>query len=257
MMHSTMETKNKKESIKLWSIALAIFIWQVAAMIINQRILLASPLSVVNLLWELIQTGDFWVSIGYSFLRIISGFLGGTICAILFAILASKISFIRDLLAPFMVTIRTIPVASFVILALIWFSADNLATLISFLMVLPIIYINVLEGIRNTDKNLLEMAKVFRISKWKQLRYIYLFQVFPYFVSGSKIALGLCWKSGVAAEVIGIPENSIGENLYNAKIFLDTPSLLAWTVVIILTSTLFEKIYLGLLGCFSRFMERS
>ncbi len=238
------QNNRQADKIKPWAVVLMLVIWQALAMVLNQEILLASPTKVLQEILVIVRTGEFWGAIFFSFVRIVSGFLLGTFSAVVLAVFASKYAIIKDALAPFMLTIKSIPVASFVILVLVWFSSQNLAILISFLMVMPIMYTNVLEGIRNTDKNLLEMAKVFEIVRLKKIRYIYFFEVYPFFLSGVKIALGLCWKAGIAAEVIGIPERSIGENLFNAKIFLDTPSLFAWTVVIILISTGFEKCFL-------------
>jgi NitT/TauT family transport system permease protein len=143
-----------------------------------------------------------------------------------------------------MVTIKSIPVASFVVIALIWLSSQNLSSLISFLMVLPIIYTNVLEGIRSVDKKMLEMADVFQMTTRKRMRFIWLPSLKPFLLSAMKISLGLAWKSGVAAELIGIPEGSVGEELYYSKLYLDTESLFAWTVVIVVVSVLFEKLFL-------------
>ena len=123
-------------------------------------------------------------------------------------------------------------------------------------MVLPIIYTNVLDGIGAVDKNLLEMAEVFQVPAGRRLRYIYISQVLPFYRSGCSIALGLCWKSGIAAEVIGIPDHSIGEHLYNAKVYLDTPDLFAWTLVIVLISIAFEKLFLTVLDAAVRYTER-
>ncbi len=252
-----MKTNNNPEKIKLWAVAVLLLIWQITAMVINQRILIVSPLEVIKKLYELFFTSSFWLAITHSFFRITLGFFIGVFSSIIFAILSYKYQFIKDLLAPFILTIKSIPVASFVILALIWFSSKNLAILISFLMVFPILYTNTLEGIFNTDKNLLEMAKVFKMSTLKKIRYIYFFGVYPFFISGVKVALGLSWKSGIAAEVIGIPNNSIGENLFNSKIFLDTASLFAWTMVIVLISTLFEKLFLYLLDKLYKFIQKA
>ncbi len=254
-----MDKKNQltqAEKIKPWAVVLALVIWQIVAVVINQRILIVSPITVVAKLWEIMRTADFWGAVSFSFVRIVGGFLLGLSCGVVLAVAASYFSFVRNFLAPFMLTIKSIPVVSFVILALIWFSSKNLAILISFLMVLPIVYTSTLEGIRHTDKNLLEMAQTFRITKVKKLRYIYFFEVFPFFVSGVKVALGLSWKSGIAAEVIGIPEHSIGENLFNAKIFLDTPSLFAWTIVIVIISALYEKLFLFLLSLLYKRLQR-
>ena len=104
-------------------------------------------------------------------------------------------------------------------------------------------------------KSCWKMAQVFQVADEK-IRYIYLSQVLPFFRSGCCVALGLCWKAGVAAEVIGIPDGSIGEHLYQAKVYLDTPDLFAWTVVIIVISLLFEKVFLGVIDWGVRKLER-
>lgn len=123
-------------------------------------------------------------------------------------------------------------------------------------MVLPVIYANVLGGIEATDQKLLEMAQVFQIPVNRQIRYLYVPQVMPFFQSGCAVALGLCWKAGVAAEVIGMPQGSIGEKLQQAKVYLDTPDLFAWTLVIVLISLSFEKAFLALLRKAVRRSER-
>ena len=123
-------------------------------------------------------------------------------------------------------------------------------------MVLPIVYTNVRDGILETDVKLLEMADVFALSPWKRFRFIYVPEVFPYFQSACSVCLGLAFKSGIAAEVIGIPSGSIGEQLYNAKIYLNTPDLFAWTLVIVLLSLLLEKLILAVLHIGMHYLER-
>ena len=172
------------------------------------------------------------------------------------AALNARLARVEELLAPAMLAIKSIPVASFIILALILFSSRNLAVPISFLIVLPVLYSNVLGGIRAADSQLMEMARVFRIPVGRSIRYVYLPQVMPYFLSACGSALGLCWKSGIAAEVIGMPEGSIGEQLQQAKVYLDTPDLFAWTLVIVLVSLAFERAFLALLRRGARAMER-
>ena len=67
----------------------------------------------------------------------------------------------------------------------------------------------------------------------------------PYFRSAASLALGLCWKAGAAAEVIGLPAGTIGERLYTAKIYLQTPDLFAWTAVILILAAVFERLFLA------------
>lgn len=123
-------------------------------------------------------------------------------------------------------------------------------------MVLPIVYANMLEGIRQTDQKLLEMAKLLRVGAGRRLLYIYLPQLRPYLITACSVALGLSWKAGIAAEVIGIPDGSIGERLYEAKVYLNSADLFAWTVVIIAVSIAFEKLFLWLLRAGYRRLEQ-
>jgi NitT/TauT family transport system permease protein len=244
------------KKIKLWAVIFWLIIWQLISLHINKEILLVSPIKVIVRLGELSTTLLFWKSILFSLLRISSGFFLATLTGIILALLSAKFKLISELLSPLMITIKSVPVVSFIILALIWFSSKNLAVLISFLMVLPIIYTNTLMGINNLDKDLKEMAKVFKIPTLRRIRYIEAPQIMPFFYSGCEIALGLCWKSGIAAEVIGIPKGSIGERLQQAKVYLDTPDLFAWTVVIVVLSFLFERLILTLLKQLQKASER-
>lgn len=233
---------NKKT--KIWAVFLWLFAWEAAARLIGQEILLVSPVTVLRRFFELAWEGEFWRSVMFSFSRIIGGFFLALFLGILLAAAASSCSIIRDLAAPPIAVIKATPVASFIILVLIWVPSRNLSVIISFLMVLPVIYTNILQGIRNTDRQLLEMAGIFRVSRWKRIRYLYVSEVMPFFQTACSVALGLCWKAGVAAEVIGIPDGSIGEKLYEAKIYLETSDLFAWTLTIILLSVCFEKVFL-------------
>lgn len=239
--------KANKE-IHLWAVLFWLAVWQCISAQLNNDILLVSPAKVIIRLGQLMMTALFWKSVLFTLSHIAAGFLAAVGTGCILAVAASRFQGIRALFAPIMLAIKSVPVASFIILALIWFSSKNLSVLISFLMVLPIIYTNMLSGIKSVDRQLLEMAQVFCVPKLRVARYIYLQQILPFFYSACTVSLGLSWKAGVAAEVIGIPKGSVGERLQQAKIYLDTPDLFAWTLVIVVLSLLFEKITLYIIA---------
>lgn len=232
----------KGNKIKAYAVLFWIFVWELVSRYLNQEILLVSPFSVVKRLWELMREGSFYLSLFHSISRILLGFLLAELFAMLCSLGASKSRLLRDILEPMIFTIRAIPVASFIILILVWVPSRRLSTSICFLMAFPILYEAFSVGIRECDGKLLEMARVFRISGVERLRTIWLPALLPYFKAASTTALGLCWKAGIAAEVIGLPGSSIGEMLYNAKVYLDTPDLFAWTLVIVLLSVGFQRL---------------
>lgn len=239
-----------------WAVLVWLLIWQLGAMAMDQQILLVSPIAVLIRLGTLAVEPSFWKAVGFSLLRITGGFFLGAAVGTVLAALSARLRRAEELLAPLLLAIKSIPVASFIILSLILFSSRNLSVLISFLMVLPVLYAGVLGGIRAMDKQMLEMAQVFQIPAPRRVRYVYLPQVLPYFRAACASALGLCWKSGIAAEVIGMPTGSIGERLQQAKIYLDTPDLFAWTLVIVLVSLAFERLFLALLQIATRYLGR-
>jgi NitT/TauT family transport system permease protein len=215
-------------------------------------LLLASPVQAALRLLELLPSTAFWRAVGNSSLRIFGGFLVSCALALLLASLAAGRTWLRDLLAPPVAMVKAVPVASFIILALVWLDAETLSLFISALMVFPPVYLNVLEGLRQTDQKLLELARVYRIPFRRRVWGVYLPQALPYFRSAASLALGLCWKAGVAAEVIGLPAGTIGERLYTAKIYLQTPDLFAWTAVILALSAIFERLFLAAVDSLAR-----
>lgn len=234
---------------RLWPILFWLLAWQGGSMALaaaypSGGLLLASPVRAGLRLLELLPEPLFWRAVGNSSLRILGGFLLSGALAVGLAALAAGRPWLQDLLVPPVAVVKAVPVASFIILALVWLDSRSLSLFISALVVFPPVYLNVLEGIRRTDSRLLELAQVYRIPLRRRLWGIYVLQALPYFRSASSLALGLCWKAGVAAEVIGLPAGTVGERLYTAKIYLQTPDLFAWTTVVLVLAALFEKLFL-------------
>ena len=223
----------------------------------DQSILLVSPVDVALRLTTIWQVEGFASSIWFSFYHIAGGFLLALVSGILLAALSGRFKWIETALWPFMITVKTVPVASFVVICLIWLSAQNLSVFISFLIVLPVVYGNVLQGIKSEDGKMLEVAEVFRMPVLRRILYIHMPQLKPFILSACATALGMSWKAGIAAEIIGTPDGSIGKQLYYAKIYLDTDDLLCWTVIIVIVSVAFEKLFMLALRAAYRRLERS
>ena len=251
-------TKNKTRLFSLTQIFAVIFwliVWFVTSRIINQELILSSPLAVLRKIGEYIKEADFWKTVLYSFTRISAGFLLAILLGTVLAVLTYRYEIVKILLNPLITVIKSVTVASLIILFLVWFQPERLSIIISIFMAFPIIYTNVLKGLQEVDKNLLEMAKIFRITTLKKIVYIYVSQVMPYFESAGTSALGLAWKAGIAAEVIGLPKGSIGESLYESKIYLNTENLFSWTIAIIILGYISEKIFLYIIRyCIAKIM---
>ena len=245
--------KRRERKLKPWAVVFWLFVWQAAAMLLRAlyphgALLLASPLSSLARLLSLAATKTFWQSVGTSAAHIFGGFLLSCALAVMLAALSARFHRAEELLSPLVAVVKAVPVASFIVIAFLWLSARRLSTFIAFLMVFPVLYTNLLQGIRAADRNLLEMADVFRLSPGRRVRCIFLPALRPALFAGCRVALGLCWKAGVAAEVIGVVARSVGGKLYDAKAYLEIADLFAWTVVIVAVSALFERVFLFLLG---------
>ena len=227
---------------RLLSVAAWLVVWELVARAIDSRIVLVGPLEVLGRLVGLALTAEFWASVGVSLGRVLVGLVAGVVLGVVLAAIGSVWRPVRALLAPVVGAMKAVPVASFVILVLMWVSSSELSIVIALVMAFPIVYTNVLEGIRQTDGGLLEMAQVFGLGPLERARLVYLPEVLPYLRAALSLALGLSWKAGIAAEVIGLPDLTVGEHLYDAKVYLDTPDLLAWTVAIVCVSVVLETV---------------
>jgi NitT/TauT family transport system permease protein len=224
-----------------------LLIWQLSWLLIGSDLLLSSPLQVAGRLSVLLLQPEFWLTMLLTILRIQAGFALGVLVGTVLGILTVHQAWAHAFFHPAISAIRSTPVASFIILALVWMSAGRVVIFIVFLMVLPIVWANIAEGIRRTDPQLLEMARVFRLSRGQIVRLIYLPTLSPFFIAAATTSLGLGWKAGIAAEVLSLPKLALGSRLYEAKIYLETADLLAFTGVIILLSLLLERALLFLL----------
>lgn len=217
-------------------------VWQIAYILVDQDILLASPLQVGRRLFSLSLQPYFWRTTLYSLLRIMAGFSLGLTAGTVLAIATVCFRPMNALFYPVISAIRATPVSSFIILTLIWMTSNRVVVFIVFLMVMPIIWANVAEGIRKTDGHLLEMAKVFKLRRSQIIRSIYIPSISPFFMSAAITGLGLGWKAGIAAEVLSTPGFSLGGRLFESKIYLETIDLMTFTVVVIILSLVLERL---------------
>lgn len=245
-------TTQRTRIIKAGAIAFWLAVWEIASLLIGEELFLPSPISVLEALAASAVDLSFWSAVLFTLERIILGFIISLSSAVILAFLSYRWRILGILLEPIVKVVRATPVASIVILILVWVRSRNLSVVISFMMVFPVVYQNVLKGLCNTDRNLIEMADAYRIRTLKRIRYIYLPYLVPYLESAISISLGLAWKSGIAAEVIGLPDGSIGERVYEAKIYLSMPDLFASTVTVIILAFVFERVFL----CLSRIILR-
>ena len=219
-------------------------VWAVGAKMLNNPLLLPGPFRVLCCLWNLMRQTSFWQTTAVSLGRILLGVACAVALGTGLAVLTSRSRILNALIAPALTATQATPVASFTILVLIWLERDFVPVLICALMGLPVVWNSVTAGIRVTDVQLLEMAKVFRLSRWQILKRIYVPSVMPFFRTACSSALGLGWKAGIAAEVLTVPKASIGRMISDSKLYLMTEELFAWTLAVIVLSLLLQKIML-------------
>lgn len=232
----------KKTAVKAGVIAIWLLLWLLASLAVGSSFLFPSPVAVAARLWELLGQADFYLTAGASLARILCGCAAGILLGTVLGAVTCASRVLGEFFSPLLTLIKSTPVASFIILLLIWVRRSNIPCVIAMLMVVPVIWSNVSAGILKTDVRLLEMARVFRFSFRKKLTKIYVPQVLPYFTAGCTTAIGFSWKAGIAAEVLAIPVKAIGTNLYYSKINLEYTDLFAWTAAVAVLSLLLERV---------------
>lgn len=235
------KSKLKKIFIRAGTILFWLLLWHTLHVFVNDTLMLPSPAQTLESLFRLSKTAAFWESSLFTLLRVSLGCVLGILSGLVLGIATARSCFLYELFRPLLTLIKSTPVASFIILALVWMPRNGIPSFIAFLMVIPIVWSNINEGLRSTPADLLEMAAVFKLGTAKKIRVLYVPHLMPFFLSSVTSSLGLAWKAGIAAEVICIPARAIGTELSLAKTFLESPDLFAWTATVIILSVVFEK----------------
>lgn len=230
---------------KTFVILFWIGIWAIAAYLINQPLLLPAPVGVAMRILELAADIQFWSITLLSLYRIMIGILAATVLGICIAVMITYNKLLRELISPILTIIKVTPVASFIILVLIWIGRNTVPAVIAAMMVLPVVCNNVSTGLRNIDQEILEMAKIYRIPPLTQFKRITIPSVMPYFLSAIQTSIGIGWKAGIAAEVLTAPTLSIGKMIFESKLYLETTDLFAWTIVVITISLMIESLIIA------------
>lgn len=242
-----MKSSVKKILITLFAVLFLIAIWHFISKKISLPLILPSPKEVFLHLLGLMKTASFYQILSTSFLRVFLGFSLGMLLGFLLGYAGYYSRIVDGLISPLMAIIRSAPVASIILVVLFWLERESVSSFIALLMVLPIVWQNTMLGLEKRDPQLSEMASVFSLSKGKRFWRLDLPQVASFTLSAGKTALGLAWKAGVAAEVLALPKHSVGYEIYNAKMYLESEALFAWTIAIIAFSVILEKIMFAIL----------
>lgn len=232
-----------------------LLIWQFASMMTGLELLLASPVAVLRTIMNMLVSEQFYVVLMHSMLNIGSGLIAGIIIGVVLGICAAKYKIAAEFIEIPLQLMKALPVAAFVILLLMWFGSKNVSRIISAMVVIPMVTTGVTDGIKNTDIRLIQMAKVYDMTTFDRFRYVYMTGVYPYLSSQLKVALGMCFKAGISAEIIGLVSNTIGTSMYYAKMYLLSSELFAWSIVVIVMSLLTEKIILKIFKVIYRCMQ--
>lgn len=221
-------------------------LWWALAVYIAQPLLLPTPWQVLRRLGQLAVTTDFWRACLATLGRVFLGGGAGVATGFALAALSARFDWCRAVFGPAVKVIRATPVASFIILIWLWASAAWVPVVIAALMAVPIAWSSTLQGIGEADPQLIELAEVYRFSPGKTARLVYLPAMENALAGGCRSALGFAWKAGVAAEALCRPRLAMGTAIWNAKTYLETPDLFAWTVAVVLLSVAVEKLLWGL-----------
>jgi len=233
-------TKNK--FITVLSVLFLIGLWKAGSMIVASELILPSPGKTAIAVGKLFINEAFIRIVGATILRGLIGFFISFLLALILGIAAGINDSFYAFLKPILVTIRSTPVISFILLALIWFDVSQVPVFIALLTMFPFICTNIIDGIRNVNPKLLVLAKVYRVKTRNIIRDIYLPAISPFIFSGISSAMGFGWRAIIIGEVLSQPRYGIGTFMQNAQTYLLVDKVIAWTIIAILLSYLFDHL---------------
>ena len=224
------------------SIALLLLAWQMIAWQIDKPELIPGIPRLAGSIVRLLGTEEFYYSIGITCLRTLSGLVLSLLSAMVVAWLMARHAWVSALFRPWLGLMRSIPVISFILIALIFIHPEGIPLLIAFLTMFPLLTENLSQAFQHFRPGYNQMARLFHLSGYNRLTQIYYPQIKPYFFSGLSSAMGFGWRAIIMGEVLAQCTAGIGGAMKRAQLFIDIPQLLAWTGVAILLSWLSDRL---------------
>lgn len=232
----------KGQFLSVASVIIMLLLWKLLAVCFDSALILPSPEATLLTVVRLFTDTDFLFIIGTTVLRGLTGFVISAFLGLFLGIFAGISPGFNAFLRPVLVTVRSVPVISLILLALIWFNAGSVPVFIALLTMFPFICTNVIDGIHSVDKDILEMAKFYRISRGRIVREVYIPAIMPFIISGASSAMGIGWRAIIIGEVLSQPKYGIGTVMHIEQTFLKVDAVIAWTLIAVLLSYGFEKI---------------
>ncbi len=218
-----------------------LLVWQILAAIVQQKVLLPSPLAVLKALGDLVVQNRFWQSVLGSVIAICGGFLTGLALALGLGHFSFFVPLSEPFIRPLIAIVKSAPIAALTIILMIWIDPDVLPFVLVLMAIVPPLYSATLAGLQEASPELLEMAFVYRFRPSDTYRAIYLPSLLRQLMPSLEYTSGLAWKAGITGEIMAQPFARLGTGLYNAKIQLLSAEVLAYLAVILCLSYLLAK----------------
>lgn len=223
------------------SVALMLLLWELASIRIGSQQIMPGPLETLRAAAGLLVEPGFLIIVGSTLLRGIAGFVIASALGIVLGVLGGINKGFEAFMTPWVVVMRSTPVVAFVLLALIWFSQST-AVFIGIITMFPMVFTNIVEGMRNVDGDLVEMARFYKVRRSDIIMKVYLPSILPYMISGLSSASGIGWRAIIIGEVLSQPRYGIGGSMQLAQMQMNVDVLIAWTFIAVIIGFAFEKI---------------
>lgn len=234
------------------AVAFWLALWQLASWVLSSPIILPGPVEVVCALVHALVKAGFWTSVIRSCIQILLGVATAYAAAIPLAFAAHRWGIVRALASPPLQAFKAAPIVCLIVLLLLWFGSAWVGFAAVILVAVPGLYFPALDGLDGADGRMRELFDVHRIGGARRLLAFTWLQVLPFVRAASATVVGMAWKAGVAAELIGMPEGSMGERIFQAKLLLETADVFAWTVVVVALAVVSERVVIALIEGSSR-----
>lgn len=232
----------KNKTYNLLSCIIFILLWEFIATSINNEIYLPKIESILQSTKEIVLDKDFIRIILSTFYRTVLSYLIALVLAIIFGVLSFASPLFYYLFNPMNSFFKTIPTLVLIVLALVWFDKDKAPYIVGFAIVLPILYEGIRNSLKEIDKNIIEMTKIYEVSLIDKLKKIYLPEIKFYLMSIFVSTFSLAFKVVIAGEVHGQPKYGMGSQIQIEKVNFNTSGIFSWIIIIVLISLIFELI---------------
>ena len=222
-----------------------VLLWTLLAVTQDKPLLFPTVGQILQQMFSLLGSAAFYLAVFNTLLRCILAFVLAIVIAFVLVLTVAVFPAVGRILAPIIALLRAFPTMSVILIALVWLNSRSSPVLVGFLIAFPLLYSNLLNKVTDISVQLTDMCKVYQVDRTRRITRMYIPAILPQLAKETSAVFPVVIKVVIAGEVLAYTANSMGMEMFEAKLDINIALLLAWSIVAVLLGYIVKLLVWG------------